>query len=352
EAFVCEGGPTMTWLTGVSWGLSERVFALIVFADGTHAWLSPAFEAEKARLRIEGAGKPGGAIATWNEHEYAFAPLAALLREHKVERVAVDPKARYFVADRLAAELGRERVQNGASAIAAVRMVKEPHELELLRKANELTKIALVEVAKHVHAGQKSSEIAALVRRAEERVGLRDTWNLTLIGAAAAYPHGDTSNQVLGNGDLLLVDTGGDLHGYQSDITRTWVPDGVPRAKEMRAWNSVRTAQRKAFDAIRPGAECRTVDAAARASIAADGWGEHYVALTHRLGHGIGVEGHEDPYFDGASVVPLAAGMTLSNEPGIYVLGEFGVRLEDIVAVTANGAEVFGPWQESALSPA
>jgi Xaa-Pro dipeptidase len=314
--------------------------------------MSPAFEAEKARLRIEGKFRPGGTIATWDEHEYAFAPLAALLREHHVERVAIDPQTRFFVADRLGAEFGRERIQSGAAVVASVRMVKEAHELELLRKANELTKMAIVAAAAHVHAGQTAREIAALVESAKHRLGLRDTWNLALIGAAAAYPHGDTADQKLESGDLLLVDTGGSLHGYQSDITRTWVPDGVPRAREMRAWNSVRTAQRKAFDAIRPGAECRTIDAAARASIAADGWGAGYTALTHRLGHGIGVEGHEDPYFDGSSTVALRAGMTLSNEPGIYVLREFGVRIEDIVAVTENGAEVFGPWQESALSPA
>lgn len=351
QAMVCEAGATMTWLSGVAWNLSERVFALVVFADGTHTWICPAFEAEKARLRIEGEGKPGGAIATWEEHVYAFAPLAALLREHKVEHVALDPQTRFFVADRLGEQFGRERIQSAAPIIASQRMVKSPNELALLRKANELTKLAICAVAKHVRAGQKSGEIAALIQRAEERLGLTSTWNLTLVGAAAAYPHGDTANQTLGVGDLLLMDTGGSLHGYQSDITRTWVPDGVPRAKEMRAWNSVRTAQRKAFDAISPGAECRSIDRAARESIAADGWGSGYAALTHRLGHGIGVEGHEDPYFDANSQVPLRAGMTLSNEPGIYVLREFGVRIEDIVAVTDKGAEVFGPWQESALAP-
>ncbi|MEO6710352.1 MAG: aminopeptidase P family N-terminal domain-containing protein, partial [Planctomycetota bacterium] len=129
QALVCEGGATMTWLSGVSWGHSERVFALVVFADGTHAWICPAFEADKARLCIDGEGRPGGLIATWNEHEYAFAPLAALLREHRVERAAVDPQTRFFVADRLGAEFGRERVHSGASVIASLRMVKEAREL-------------------------------------------------------------------------------------------------------------------------------------------------------------------------------------------------------------------------------
>ncbi len=351
QALFCEAGATMTWLSGVSWGFSERTFGLIVFADGSHAWICPAFETEKARLRIEGEGRPGGKIVSWNEHEYAFAPLAGLLRDHRVERVAFDPQTRLFIADRLGAAFGRDRLLCGTEIVADVRMVKEPHELALLRRANELTKLALGEVAKHVHAGMRTAEIAALVARAQERLGLQSVWNLTLVGAAAAHPHGELSEQKLGKGDLLLVDTGGSLHDYQSDITRTWVGEGTPRAREERAWHSVRSAQKIAFEAMRPGVECRAIDRSARASIAAAGWGADYVAMGHRLGHGIGLEGHEDPYFDGGSTLLLRPGMTFSDEPGIYILGEFGVRIEDIVAITETGAEVFGPWQESPLTP-
>jgi len=352
QAFLCEGGASMQWLTGVSWGLSERAFALLVFADGSHAWLSPAFEAEKARLRIAAKGGPGGAIHTWDEHVYAFEPLAALLRERRVERLAIDPAVRWFLVDGLGESFGRSGLHGGGPLIRGLRMTKDEHELELLSHANHLTKQALSATARHVHAGMRSSEIAALVTRAQERLGLRATWNLTLIGTAAAYPHGDTAAQVLGRGDLLLIDTGGSLHGYQSDITRTWVGEGRPRERELRAWHSVRTAQRRAFEAIRPGVECGEIDRVARASLAAEGWGEGYAALTHRLGHGIGVEGHEDPYFDSGSRVVLAPGMTLSNEPGIYVLDEFGVRIEDIVSVTADGARVFGAWQDDPNRPA
>ncbi len=351
QALFCEAGATMTWLSGVSWGFSERTFGLIVFADGSHAWICPAFETEKARLRIEGDGRPGGKIVSWNEHEYAFSALAGLLREQRVERVALEPQTRLFIADRLGAAFGRERVLCGADIVADVRMVKEPHELALLRKANELTKTALGLVAKHVHAGMRTAEIARLVARAEERLGLQSVWNLTLVGAAAAYPHGELSEQKLGLGDLLLVDTGGSLHDYQSDITRTWVGEGTPRAREERAWHSVRSAQKKAFEAMRPGVECGAIDRTARASIAADGWGGDYTVMGHRLGHGIGVDGHEDPYFDGGSTVLLRPGMTFSDEPGIYIPGEFGVRIEDIIAITESGAEVFGPWQESPLTP-
>src|SRR5688500_765622 len=125
DALLCEGGATMQWLTGVSWGLSERVFLLIVLADGSHAWLSPAFEAEKARLRIEGPELPGGTIATWDEHEYAFEPLAALLRSHGVESVALDPQVRWFVGARLSETFGKERVHDGAALVAGLRSVKD-----------------------------------------------------------------------------------------------------------------------------------------------------------------------------------------------------------------------------------
>jgi Xaa-Pro dipeptidase len=351
QALVCEPGPTMTWLSGVAWHRSERAFLLLVFADGSHAWLVPAFEAAKARLAIEGADKPGGDIATWDEHEYASAPLAALLRERRVERAAIEPQIRWFLADRLAGEFGAGKLGSGAAVVRELRTVKDAHELRILRRANELTKQALARVAQVVHAGMTTGEVAALVDRAQVRLGLSSPWNLTLAGPAAAYPHGETSRQRLALGDLLLVDTGGTLHGYQSDITRTWVAEGRPREREIRAWHAVRTAQERAFEAIRPGVECRAIDRVARASIAEAGWGDGYSALTHRLGHGIGLEGHEDPYFDGGSDVVLRPGMTLSNEPGIYVLREFGVRIEDIVAVTESGADVFGAWQADPLAP-
>ena len=352
QALLCEPGPTMTWLSGVSWHASERAFLLLVFADGSHAWVVPAFEAAKARLLIEGPGHPGGPILTWDEHEYAFAPLAALLAERRVERAAVEPQMRWFIAEGLGAEFGAQKLESGAALTRELRSVKEPQEQAILRLANELTKQALVHVSKVARAGMTSGEIAGLVNRAQERLGLRSPWNLTLVGAAAAYPHGETSKQVLGPDDLLLVDTGGTLHDYQSDITRTWVVEGRGRERELCAWHAVRTAQREAFEAIRPGVPCRDVDRAARASLARAGYGEGYAALTHRLGHGIGLEGHEAPYFDGGSTTLLARGMTLSNEPGIYVLGDYGVRIEDIVLVTDTGADVFGPWQSGPNSPA
>jgi len=233
----------------------------------------------------------------------------------------------------------------------ALRGRKDEHELRILRLASELTQQALGVVAALVRPGMSAGEIQQLVQSAQRRLGLGGIWDLTLVGEAAAYPHGGTASRVLAPGDFLLIDTGGTLHGYQSDTTRTWCPEGTPSAEAERAWNTVRDAQRRAFDAIRPGVACAEVDRAARRVMEQAGYGGGYETFTHRLGHGIGMQGHEDPYFDGGSAVRLAPGMTLSNEPGIYVYGSFGVRIEDIVVVTDGGADHFGTWQEGWRSP-
>jgi Xaa-Pro dipeptidase len=355
DAYLCESGATMSYLSGVRWGHSERLFALVVLADGTHFWICPAFEAEKARLRLDvavNAANPGGEIVPWQEDEYAWRPLADALRQRRVERVAVDPQTRYFVASGLIGEVGSERVSDGRSLLIALRGIKDEHELALLRRANELTQQAILAVSRHVEPGHDAAQVSAMMHHAQRRLGLTGTWCLALVGPAAAYPHGEELGRTLSKGDLLLVDTGGSFHDYQSDNTRTWAVGGTLGADESRAWHAVRDAQRAAFEAIRPGVPASAVDAAARASLVAAGYPGGFEVFTHRLGHGIGLEGHEDPYFDGGSDAVLQPGMTLSDEPGIYLYGRFGVRLEDIVVVTAGGADHFGDWQKGPNSPA
>lgn len=348
DALLMEAGATLTYLGGVGWGHSERLFGLVVLADGDHFWICPAFEESRARLRI---GDTGGDVVTWDEHEYPFAPLAAELRRRGATRVAIEPELRYAFADGLARELGDAHVVSGRDVVVALRGPKDAHELALLRRANELTKLAIRTVAEHVEPGLEGAAVGALLDRAHLRLGMQNPWNLSLVGPDAALPHGGLGGRELAPGDVLLTDTGGSLHGYCSDITRTWVVGAPPSSEVARIWNVVRDAQRRAFDALRPGRECREIDRVAREAIEAAGFGPGYATFTHRLGHGIGLRGHEDPYFDGGSRVVLQPGMTLSNEPGIYLPGRLGVRIEDIVAITADGADVFGDWQSSPASP-
>ena len=351
DALLIEPGATLGYLCDVGWGRSERLFALVVLADASAFWVVPAFEAPRAERRIAEAKGPTGPIVAWDEHEYAFAPLAAALRARGVERLAIEPEARVFVAERAAEAFGRERVVPAQAVVRALRGTKDARELELLRGASELTQRAIQAVAERVRPGLTDRTLGRWIEHAQERLGLKGTWALPLIGPTAAYPHGEAEGRVLARGDGILIDTGGALHGYQSDTTRSW-SFGPPKDAEFeRAWHAVRNAQRAAFERMAPGVPCREIDRAARASIEAAGYPGGYTVFGHRLGHGIGLQGHEEPYFDGGNELPLAPGMTFSNEPGIYLAGRLGVRLEDIVVITTSGADHFGAWQESPARP-
>lgn len=357
DAMICEGGATMQYLSGMSWGHSERLFCLVVTAAGEHFWLCPHFEADRTQKIIEakdGDGQPagpGGKIVTWHEHEYPFAPLAVALSARNVDRVAVEPALRHRFVHGLALELGQHRVEAGLELLVELRGRKDEHELQLLRKANEMTQLAISAAAEHIRVGMTGADISRLMQRAQRKLGLTDIWDLSLIQEDAAYPHGNADGRTLDKGEVLLVDTGGDLHGYKSDNTRSWVPVGPVSQSVEQVWNTVRDAQKAAFDVIRPGGPCQIVDQAARQVISEQGLGKGYKYFSHRLGHGIGMEGHEDPYFDGGSQVIMAPGMTFSNEPGVYIVGELGIRIEDIVVVTDKGADHFGSWQAGPSSP-
>ena len=350
DAFLVESGSTLRYLTDVGWGQSERLFALIVMANGEHFWICPHFEAPRAEKRIAQHG-PHGPIVRWHEHEYAWKPLADALGARGAKRIAIEPRARAFVAQSLAAEMGHANVLLGTVVLGALRGVKDAHELRLLRAANELTQRAISAASREIRVGMTDHEIGGLIRTAQASLGLKGVWILPLIAEGAAYPHGAPEGRKLKRGDTILVDTGGALHGYQSDISRTWCFGRPASGKMLRAWRAVRKAQQAAFEHIRPGVRCAEVDGVARSVIEAEGFGTGYTTFAHRLGHGIGMDGHEEPYFDGGSQVVLQPGMTFSDEPGIYIEGEIGIRLEDIVAVTEEGAEHFGGWQLSPDSP-
>lgn len=338
----------MQYLAGARWGRSERPFLLVLPRTGEPWWVVPAFEERTAREQLGDAP-----LRVWQEHESPYAIAAAGLVERGLDdrSVAADPQLRSFVVEGLRETLGAGRMVSGATVVEGARMRKQPAELARLRRANEVTKAALRLVAESMlREGMRQSELAEHIRRAQERAGLSEVWVLALFGPNAAFPHGTQEDRALQEGDLVLVDTGGSLHGYRSDITRTWAM-GAPSPQAQRTWKAVARAQQAALERIRPGARCGDVDAAARAVIEAEGFGGDYQRFTHRLGHGIGLEVHEAPYLVSGSTRILEPGMTMSNEPGIYEPGVLGVRIEDIVAVTDEGCEVFGPSVESLERP-
>ncbi|MEM6571726.1 MAG: M24 family metallopeptidase, partial [Planctomycetota bacterium] len=261
-----------------------------------------------------------------------------------------DPDVRTRFALPLGAALGRP-VEDGAAVARSLRGVKTERELEILRSAQERTQAAIRAVYEVTEPGMRSSEVGALAHFAQQHLGLDGTWDLSLAGPSGAFPHGDEVDRELETGSVMLLDTGGRLHGYCSDTTRTWVVGAPPSDEVQRVWDAVRSAQLAGYEAMRPGARTGDADRAAREALAGAGYDGGYRHLSHRLGHGIGVEIHEPPYLDGGSDVPMEAGMCFTNEPGIYLPGSFGLRIEDICVVTEDGADHFGQWQEGPAAP-
>lgn len=333
-ALLLEAGDALRYFTGVAWGRSERPLLYVLPADGKPVLVVPAFERRTVRERLP---DDDATVLDWQEHESPYAQLAGMTPGP----IAVDPWTRQFVVDGVQAACKAD-VAPATALLRALRSIKGPAELALLRRANEATKAALKAVSSHVSEDMSEAELAALVHQAQAAAGLTGTWALVLFGANASFPHGTRGERRLRRGDLILVDAGGALHDYQSDITRTW-PFGPVSSAQAKAWQAVHAAQTAALAELRPGRACQAADAAARRAIVAAGYGDGYAVFTHRLGHGIGLQTHEDPYLVGGNDEPLRPGMTMSNEPGVYIPDELGVRLEDIVAITDGEPEVFGP---------
>jgi Xaa-Pro dipeptidase len=348
-AVIVEAGPDMLWLGGPRWGRSERALLLVVPARGEARLIGPAFEAGTLKARASGLSF---ALDPWEEHEDPHALALAAITDRRAP-IAVGSDTRGFVIEGLRRLAPGRGWRPSTAVIEPLRRRKSPAELALLRRANEVTKRAIAAAATRLREGMHEHEFADEMSAALRAAGLTDTWVLPLFGPNAAFPHGTPEGRSLTDGDLVLVDTGGFLHGYASDITRTWA-FGDPAAIDARrraAWDAVRAAQAAALATIRPGVRCAEVDAAARAVIEAAGFDGGHGHFTHRLGHGIGMQVHEPPYLVRDGQHRLEPGNTMSDEPGLYLPGEFGIRLEDIVVVTEHGAEVFGPLAESLDRP-
>ncbi|MCI0586669.1 MAG: Xaa-Pro peptidase family protein [Planctomycetes bacterium] len=338
SALAIEPGPTMRYFTGVEWSRSERPFLLFLFENGEPIWICPAFEERTARERIPSPQD----LRVWQEDE-PFARIAAdAVRPRSTGPLGIEPTVRAFLTEGLRGSFAPEGIVLGAEAVRRCRMIKTERELALLRRASEVTKRCLAAVGPLATEGSTESEISAAMGEAHRAAGMASPWALVLFGPNASFPHGTSQSRRLQEGDTVLIDTGGSLHGYQSDVSRTWVL-GKSSDRVARAYDAVFQAQQSARAGIRPGRTCGEIDGLARAVVDASGFGSGYAAFTHRLGHGIGMEGHEEPYLVRGNPTVLEAGMTFSDEPGIYVPGEFGIRIEDILATTADGCDLLGP---------
>jgi Xaa-Pro dipeptidase len=352
DALMLTSGTSMVYFANVDWSGGERLFAVVIPADGEPFAVCPAFEEDRAREQLARGPFTGAFdVRTWHEHESPYALVAQGLRDRGIAtgRLGAEETAKFVFADGVAMAAPAVRVVSGTPVTAGCRMVKDAHELELMRLASEVTLKAYEAAYRSLREGMTQADFASLVSAAHARLGFAGGAGVQ-VGQYSALPHGSIEPQVVREGSILLIDGGCKVEGYSSDISRTFVL-GAPTQKMKDVFEIERRAQDAALAAARPGVECQAVDAAARKVIVDAGYGPDYTFFTHRVGHGMGMDGHEWPYLVRGNTLKLAPGMTFSDEPGIYIRGEFGVRLEDDMVITETGAELFTPQSESLEKP-
>ena len=333
DALFFAPGTSLYYFTGIHWSWSERLLGLVIPRTGNPILVVPAFEEGRLRERLHIPIE----VRAWQEDESPTRLAAAALADRGIRsgRIGVEETAGFTFFDHLrAAALAFEYVSADPITVGC-RARKSPHELELMRLSCEATFGVFRATFASLKEGMSQDDISHLVEAGYSKMDLHG-YALVLIGASAALPHGSVQPQKLKEGDVILVDGGCKVEGCESDVTRTSVL-GKPLGKVVRAYETVRKAQDAALDAARAGRLSGTVDDAARAVITSAGYGPDYKFFTHRLGHGMGLDGHEHPYLVRGSKTQLEPGMTFSNEPGIYVPGEFGMRCEDDMVIAAEG---------------
>ena len=347
-ALLVESGSSLDYFTGIRWHRSERTTAAVIPAKGEVIVVTPAFEEPSIRETLQ----IGGDVRPWNEHESPFQRLAEALHDRGATSVAVEPTTRFFIIDRLRQAAPHLKIESGDALIRACRMHKSPAELALLRIANQVTLQAIQYAHSKVQIGMKATDIGALITEATTALGGEPEGPLVLLNEASAYPHGSHKPQEIREGSTVLTDIVCTVHGYQSDISRSWV-FGQPSDKQRKMWDTVRRGQQIVFETAKLGVKCGAIDDAVRAFYEKEGWGPgyHLPGLSHRTGHGIGMDVHESPYLVHGDDTPLEPGMCFSDEPGLYVPGEFGIRLEDCWVMTETGPQGFTPFARSIDDP-
>lgn len=352
DALMLTGGTSLVYFSGIQWGLSERLFSLVIPKSGEPFVVCPAFEEDRAREQFATSPFSGTAdVRTWEEHESPYERLAQGLKDRGVTtgRIGIEETVRHMFVDGLATAAPGLTMVSGTPVTAGCRTVKDQHELDLMIFACQVTLKAYEAAWKALTPGMTQRDFQGLIAAAHAQLGYPG-------GASAqtaeysALPHGSITPQVIKEGDIVLIDGGCAVEGYQSDISRTFVL-GTPTDKMRKVFDVEFAAQTAALRAAKPGVPCEAVDAAARKVIEDAGYGPGYKYFTHRVGHGMGMDGHEWPYLVKGNTLPLAPGMVFSDEPGIYIRGEFGVRLEDDMYITPDGAKLMTPQSRSLEQP-
>lgn len=349
DAIYIESGTSMYYFTGMRWGGSERMFALVIPQRGEVAWVCPKFEEERARELI----KIGTDVRTWEEDQSPYKRVVEILKDRglKNRRVGIEERVRFFLFDGIRQEAQGVEFVSATPVTAGCRMFKSPAEIELMQLANDITIAAYKATHATMRPGMTQGEFAGNCSAAFKALGVNGGIFVS-FGKYTAFPHGSSTPQILKEGDMVLMDDGCSVEGYQSDITRTFV-FGKPAQRQRDVWEIERKAQDAGFAAAKVGAPCEAVDAAARKVLVDAGFGPDYKTpgLPHRTGHGIGLDGHEWTYFVRGNKTPIQPGMCFSDEPTIVIYGEFGIRLEDCLYITENGPKFFTKQSKSIDEP-
>jgi len=326
-ALLIEPGASLVYFTGVHWWRSERLTAAILPRDGEIAIVTPHFEAPSVGESLEVPAE----LRVWHEDQNPLETVAGILRDRKVDApLGIEETVRYFAIDGLMRVMPDVQIMSGAAVVRACRMVKSPNEIALMQKAADITIAAYRHVAPRIEKGMTPKDIGDMMDAAHVALGAEPEFALILLGEASAYPHGSGQPQAVRDGEVVLMDCGCNVHGYQSDISRTFV-FGEASAEQRKVWTQMREGQRIAIETARVGVAAGAVDDAVRSRYEKWGYGPGYKlpGTSHRTGHGIGLDGHEPVNLVRGETTLLAPGMCFSNEPGIYLPGKFGVRLED-----------------------
>jgi Xaa-Pro dipeptidase len=360
DAIVITTGTSLTYFTGLRWGQSERFFAWTLPAKGAPFVVCPVFEEGRVRERMEAkpATLPSATttrIYTWNEDEDPYKLLAKALKETGIAtgRIGIEERTQFVFADGIAHASPSLTATSATPVTYGCRGIKTSAELALLQLANNITLSVYKAAYESAQPGMTNRQFTQLIDAGYARCGVTGEASCQ-VGEYSALPHGSLQPQTIREGEIILIDDGCFVEGYQSDISRTFVLGDATSPKLDKArklFDIVHQAQAAALAAAHPGVQCQAIDAAARNVITAAGFGPDYKHFTHRVGHGIGMDMHEWPYLVRGNTTPLAPGMCFSDEPGIYIAGEFGVRLEDDWHVTEDGGKMFTPQSRSLEHP-
>lgn len=339
-AVLIEPGSSLIYFTGIEWHRSERLTAAVLPVEGEPCIVTPFFEEPSVRQTLGVAAD----VRVWQEDEDPLALVAGFLRERKLatQTVGIEETVRYFAVGGLQRALPGANIVSANPIVRGCRMIKTPAELALMQSATDVTIAAYRWVYPRVEKGMTPRQIGQLMNAATVKLGGSPEFSLVLVGEAAAYPHGSKAPQIVADGQIVLMDCGCTVDGYQSDVSRTFV-HGTASTEQRLVWDQVARGQQAALAAARIGAPAGSVDDAVRGYYQRLGYGPGYKlpGLSHRTGHGIGLDGHEPVNLVHGEKTPLAAGMCFSNEPGIYIPGKFGVRLEDCFHMTDAGPKWF-----------